>query len=147
MIVKATDSHILHVCRHIRADDRRELLLTQWGDDLNSISGAPGVRYAVLRNGFPASVFGVVPLFPGVGQAWLIGTDEIGKCGVEVAHACKKIIDALLDSGVHHRIQAFSADFHTQAHTWLKLIGFEQESTLRKFGKDGSDFYCFATVR
>lgn len=146
MIVKATSEHLSFVLSHLRDSDREELVLTQWGDNLSEIRHAPGAQYAVMRDGVPVCVFGVVPLFPGVGQAWLIGTDEIGKSGVEVAHACQKVVNTLLDCHMH-RIQAFSAGFYTQAHRWLERIGFHRESTLRKFGKEGSDFYVFAVTR
>lgn len=146
MIVKATSEHLSFVLSHIRDSDRKELLLTQWGDSISEISHAPGAQYAVLRDGLPVCVFGVVPLFPGVGQGWLIGTDEIGKSGVEVAHACQTVVNTLLD-GHMHRIQADSAEFHTQAHTWLELIGFSRESRMVGFGKDGTDFFRYAICR
>ena len=55
-----------------------ELSQTHWPDaDLSeTFVSAPGAKYAVIYDGVPVCVFGVVPLFPGVGQAWLIGTDE-----------------------------------------------------------------------
>lgn len=148
MITSATPSDILHVCRHLRADDRREIDLTRWAEEAieGSFLRPPGSRFCVAQKGIPVCVFGVVPLFPGVGQAWLIGTDEIGRSGIEVAHACKTVLKTLLASEMH-RIQACSADFHLRAHAWLEMLGFRCESVMRKFGKDGSDFYCYAITR
>jgi hypothetical protein len=148
MIKSATPPEILHVCRHLRADDRYEINLTRWSDDgfEAEFTEAPGCRVCVARNGVPVCVFGVVPLFPGVGQAWLIGTDDIGKSGVEVAHACKTVLNTLLASEMH-RIQACSADFHTQAHVWLEMLGFRRESVMRGFAKNGTDFYCYVIAR
>lgn len=150
MIVKATKEDIEEVCRNIRSDDLKEVMATRWTesiDDLiHSFTLARGGKFSVIHNDKAVGIFGVVPVTPGVGQGWLIGTDEIGLCGVEVAHACKKVIKALLDLDTH-RVQAYSASFHHQAHQWLELIGFRRESTIRKFGKDGSDFYCYAITK
>lgn len=146
MIEQATSEHIRYVCDNIREDDMDELLLTSWvndvGDLVDSLYCAAGSKIAVLHDGVPVCIFGVVPLFPGVGQAWLVGTDFIGSSGVEVAHACKTTIKTL-KSGHMHRIQAYSAGFYTRAHRWLEMIGFRKESTLHKYGRDASDFYCY----
>lgn len=150
MIVKATPEDIAEVCRNLREDDYREVMATRWSDSIDdliaSFVSAPGGKFAVIHDDRAVGIFGVCPVTPGVGQGWLVGTPEIGLCGVEVAHACKKVIRTLLSLDTH-RIQAYSASFHEQAHEWLELIGFQRESTMRQFGKDGSDFYCYAVTR
>lgn len=149
MIVNATREHIEYVIRNMRDDDYKEVMLTQWDNDIDrlieSCVSVAGVKLAVVNDGIPVCIFGVAPLHPGVGQGWLIGTDDIGRCGVEVAHACRRVIRTLLSKELN-RIQAFSADFHSQAHVWLWLVGFKKESTLHKYGKDGSDFYLFVAT-
>jgi RimJ/RimL family protein N-acetyltransferase len=150
MIVKATWPDILEVCLNIRKDDFDEVMATRWTDDCYDLAAsfaqAPGGKFAVIHEDKAVGIFGVSPRTPGVGQGWLVGTEDIGKAGVEVAHACKKVIRTLFDTDVH-RIQAYSAAFHHQAHEWLELIGFHRESTMKHFGKDGSDFYCYAVCK
>ena len=147
MIVNASPEHIENVCRNMRADDLREIEETCWArDHEESLLNTPGVRVAVVHGGVACAVMGVVPVWPNVGQAWLIGTEEIGNHGVEVAHAAKRVIKTLLDLEMH-RIHACSAAFHTQAHQWLEMIGFRRESTLKQYGKTGEDFYLYAITR
>lgn len=150
MIVKATWPDILEVCLNLREDDLREVMLTRWTDSPYDLAAdfarCPGGKFAVIHNDKAVCVFGVTAALPGVGQGWLVGTDDIGKCGVEVARAAKKTIATLFNTGVH-RVQAYSADFHTQAHQWLELVGFKRESVMRSFGKDGSDFYCYTVTK
>ena len=147
MLVKASHQHIAHVCKNIRADDYRELSDTRWSmDDLEqSVLSVPCEKFAVVHENAVA-LMGVVPAWPGVGQAWLFGTDEIGTYGVEVAHSAKRIIKTLLNLELH-RIHAYSAAFHTQAHQWLEMIGFRRESTLKQYGKTGEDFHVYAITR
>lgn len=148
MIVKVEPAHILHVCQHLRADDLREISETRWsGDDIaESLWQTPGGKFAIIRDGSPVALLGVVPVWPGVGQAWLIATPEVGNYGVEVMRVSKRIIKTLLDLEMH-RIHAYSAAFHTQAHRWLEMTGFRRESTLKQYGKTGEDFYCYAITR
>jgi RimJ/RimL family protein N-acetyltransferase len=150
VIVAATAEDIRHVCGHLREDDRREVMLTRWSDDTGDLAenilALRSGKYAARRNGRAVAVFGVEPVTPGVGQGWLVGTDEIGACGIEVAHACRRIVRTLFATGVH-RIHAFSADFHHEAHAWLEAIGARREATLHAWGKDGTDFFCYAVTR
>lgn len=150
MIVAATDEDIATVCANLRDDDRREVMLTRWSDSTDDLASAimrvSGGRFAARWRGRPVAVFGVTPSTPGVGQGWLIGTDEIGRCGIEIAHACRKIARTLL-AGDTNRIHSFSAVFHVEAHAWLEAIGAVRESTLRAYGKDGTDFYCYAMTK
>lgn len=150
MIVKAAWPDILEVCLNLRADDLAEVMATRWNNcpyELASdFAHYPGGKFAVIHDDKPVCLFGVAPRSPGVGQGWLVGTDDIGRAGVEVAHACKKVIATLFDTDVH-RIQAYSAAFHTQAHEWLGMIGFERESTMKHYGKGGEDFYCYAICK
>lgn len=150
MIIKATWPDIIEVCLNLRQDDLDEVMLTRWTSDpydlASDFAHTQGGKFAVIHNDKPVCIFGVSPRTPGVSQGWLVGTDDIGLAGVEVAHACKKVIKSLFNADVH-RIQAFSASFHTQAHEWLELIGFKKESVMKSFGKDGSDFYCYAVTK
>lgn len=150
MIVKATWPDIIEVCTNLRDDDLREVLLTRWTNDVYdfaaSLATARGGKFAAIHQDKAVCVFGVVPVTPGVGQAWLVGTNDTGKCSVAIATAAKECIAALFDTDVH-RIQAYSAAFHTQAHEWLEVIGFHRESTIKGLGKDGSDFYCYAICK
>jgi hypothetical protein len=150
VIAVATAEDIRHVCGNLREDDRREVMLTRWSDDTDdlaeSILALRGGKYSARKDGRAVAVFGVEPVIPGVGQGWLIGTDDISACGIAVAHACRKIVRTLFANGVH-RIHAFSADFHHEAHSWLEAIGARREATLHAWGKDGTDFYCYVVTR
>ena len=150
MIVKATTEDIEEVCSSLRHDDRKEIMGTRWDESHESLVSSfvhiRGGKFAAIHDDRAVCIFGITPVYPGVGQGWLIGTDEIGKCGVEIAHAAKKIIKAVFDLDTH-RVQAFSAAFHTQAHQWLEMIGFHRESVMKQFGKDGSDYFCYVITR
>lgn len=150
MIVKASFPDIIEVCINLREDDLAEVMSTRWNNDPFELAAdlyrSPGGKFAVIHDDNPVCILGVATSTPGVGQGWLVGTDQIGLAGVEVAKAAKRIIATLFENDVH-RIQCYSASFHTQAHKWLELIGFQKESVMKSFGKDGTDFYCYAITK
>lgn len=152
MILPATWPHVLAVSLAMRDDDRREVNATRWAEDPYDFAAdcmrTPGPKLAAIRqDGTPVAIGGVATHHPGVGQAWLVGTHNIGLCGIEIAHACRKSIAALFADGGLHRIQAHSAAFHTDAHRWLKAIGLREESRLPGYGKGGEEFVVFSILR
>ena len=152
MITQATWPDVLHVATHMRADDLAEVMATRWSDDPHDFAAdcmrLPGVRLvARTDDGEPVAVGGVANWIPGVGQAWLVGTEGVGLAGVEIAHACRKSIETLFETGTIHRIQAFSAATHKRAHRWLRFIGLREESRLPMYGKNGEEFIIFAVTK
>lgn len=152
MITQATWNDALHVALNMRADDLAEVMATRWSDDPFEFAAdcmrLPGSRLVVRDDaGIPVCLGGAATWLPGVAQMWLVGTDDIGKQGVEVAHACQKVIEALFESGTVHRVQAFSAATHTRAHRWMESIGMHEESRMPKYGKNGEEFIIFAVTK
>jgi len=151
VITQATWRDVLDVSLSMRADDLAEIMATRWNEDPFEFAAEcmrlPGVRLVARHEGVPVAVGGVATWQPGVGQAWMAGTESVGLAGVEIAHACRKSIAALFDTGTIHRIQAFSAATHKRAHRWLRAIGLREESRLPMYGKHGEEFIIFAVTK
>jgi len=152
VITQATWPDAIYVARNMREDDRAEVMATRWSDDPYDFAAdcmrLPGVRLVARSgDGVPVAIGGVANWQPGVGQAWLVGTADVGLIGSEIAKSCRKSIEALFDTGTIHRIQAFSAATHTRAHRWLKAIGLHEESRLPMYGKNGEEFIIFAVTK
>jgi hypothetical protein len=150
VIVEATWKDALEVCLNMRGSDREEVMATRWSDSPYDFAAdcmrAPGSRFTAIYEGRPVMLGGVAMNQPGIGQAWMVGTDEIGNLGVEIAHASKAIFSRLLEGHVH-RIQAYSIATHQWAHSWLRKIGFVEAASLKQFGKRGEDFVLFEMLK
>ena len=94
--------------------------------------------------GVPYAMGGVVEHWPGVGTAWMVATEDVGRHGIEVTKAAK--VELVTHKNLH-RIQAYSADFHKVSHPWLESLGFNRVHTVRKLGKNGENFILFEIVR
>ena len=150
MIREATFDDILHVCKHMRKDDYEEVMANRWDSSVEAFAkeceNLPGVTVVAVVGGIPVAIGGVALWIPGVGQAWMICTDEIGKSGVRMIHACKKILNSMIDNGVVHRIQAFSIASHRRAHHWLQAVGLKKEAVMPCYGKNKEDFIVFSML-
>lgn len=152
MIANATWNDALHVALNMREEDRAEVMATSWTDCPFEFAvecmRTPGQTLAVRdENGVAVCIGGVALNQPGVGQAWLVGTPDIGRLGVEVAHLTKLVFATLMKDGIVHRIQAHSAATHVWAHRWLQLVGLKEESRLPKYGKGGEEFILFSMIK
>ena len=137
----------LYVCQHMRYIDAEEVLATMDHDSHEEFAQMcafiGGVCYRDAA-GVPVAIGGVREAWPGVGIAWMVGTDAVPKNKMGLT----KLGRELMVTHAHlHRIQALSASFHTVSHEWLELVGFERSHTLRKYGKNGQDFIMFEIVR
>lgn len=152
MIAKLTLEHALRVVRNMREIDRREVMATRWNDDLEKFAldcyQVPGMSWvAINKEGEPVVIGGVAFNSPGVGTAWMVGTDKWLSVALEVSRFCKKTINTIFESEEIHRIQAFSAIFHTDSHKWLKLVGMHPKHVLHQWGKEKDDFILFEVIR
>lgn len=150
MIRKLTLDDALFVSRHMREVDRLEVMATRWNDAAEQFAmdvyTCGGPAYTVTRLGRPVVVLGCTFTQPGVGTAWMVGTEDMPRVAIEATRFARKALASLLANNVH-RIHAFSAGFHVEAHAWLRVLGFEIESRLERWGRNGEDFFMFAMVR
>lgn len=90
---------------------------------------------------------GVMPLWPGVGQAWAL-------LSVHAPHSFKAVHRAVLaglsnafDGGGFHRVQISVASDFPEGMRWAQHLGFRLEGLMRGYGPDGSDHFLFAKVK
>lgn len=152
MIVKMSLGHALYVARNMRENDWQEICATRWDEDPDSFAAEcfrlPGTHFAAVdESGEPVAVGGVALHTPGVGQAWLVGTEAFPSLAIEVTRFCKASVEKMLASELH-RIHAYSAAFHVESHRWLEAAGLSRhELPLRQWGRNGEDFYLFEAIK
>ena len=78
------------------------------------------------RDGIPVAIGGYRPVTPAQWTAWLVGTEHIGRCGVEIHHWSARTMQMLCDKGVL-RIVAGGMDEHKEGERWLRRLGFRRE--------------------
>ena len=151
-LARLTGADALHVALNMREIDAREVFATRWSDSAWDFAidcaRLPGTSWTALLDGEPVAIGGIALHQPGVGQAWMVGTDKLPLAALTLTRFCRDMTRTMLteDSGIN-RIQAFSAGFHTESHDWLRAVGLNAVEPLQKYGKGGEDFLLFYGLR
>lgn len=142
---------VLYVAKNMRAKDHAEIFATR-NDDIDAHTIAHEIAYFMNGIGFTAynddghavCVFGAHQRWHKVWDVYMFATDDFNSVATQVTKFVKdKLIAMITDAGAH-RCDCMSLSSHKIAHRWLKHLGAVHESTAKKYGKNGEDFYCFA---
>lgn len=152
MIVEAvTDAAAVFVARRMRAADAAEIAAIRGSlvpEELAAECSRRGpLAWVVGLPRHPIACLGVMPLRPGVLEAWMFATDAFPQIGLPLTRWLSRcIVPALTDAGAH-RVQAHSMEGHSVAHRWLESLGAEHEHTVPCLGAGAQDFRVYAWLR
>jgi len=151
-IVAATRQTVDYIAHRLRNLDYIELAATSVVDDpapllADRVMSYSAMAFVALANGEPASCWGLIPSWPGVGTAYAFGTDRWGEVLLPMTkHVSRFMLPLLLDNG-YHRIEARSLASRADTRRWLMMFGAEPEAVLRSSGKRGEDFILYVWLR
>lgn len=90
---------------------------------------------------------GVVEVWSGVGEAWMLVSDLVEKYPVFFHRTVKDILNAIYKKYQFQRIQAtVRADFE-KGHRWIETLGFKCEGLMKRYGIDQADHYRYARIK
>jgi len=148
-LAKADLGSLLFICRNLRECDREELFATRFGDCPDELAAEAFSRWGSLayvahgEDGIPIAAIGAVPLWGGVWQAWMMGTDRFHEVGKQLTRWARKVMIPSVVAAGCHRAEARSLGSHPDAHKWMEMLGAKRESVLRRYGRDKQDFVLF----
>jgi hypothetical protein len=102
-----------------------------------------GSSLTLYANGQRLCCGGLYRLWPGVAEAWIAVSADAHKHPVAVVRYARSVIDEGVRTWHLTRVHSHvRADFMV-ARKFMEHLGFELESTLPKFGPDGSDYVMY----
>ena len=111
--------------------------------DYGTALASAGPAYTVIIDDNVVACLGIIPQWEGRAIAWGLIGSEAGK----EFYAIHKAVKRFLDLQDYRRIEtAVSSDFE-QGHRWAKLLGFENEGTMRAYTPDGRDCDLYARIK
>ena len=105
-----------------------------------------GNAYTMFMNGKPVFAIGIVILWDGVAEGWVIASQNIFEMKFLAAKTMKELTDDMCKKNKIKRLQtSVKADFKLGLRfaTWL---GLEIEGLKKSYGPDGSDFYQLGKI-
>jgi hypothetical protein len=99
-----------------------------------------------LTNGQIIGCGGILPLWKGVGEGWVITSDLVEKYPILFAKTVwRKMKELMVRMGLE-RVQTLVDAEHTVSQKWVERMGFENEGLMHKY-LGGRDFIRYAIVR
>ncbi len=144
-------SAVLHVAKHMRKMDAREIYNTHFEEQPEFIAAmcgqVPGFTWVAFDGDEPVAVIGARPMWPKVWGVFGFGTEGWPRAALTVTrHALKFMFPAVYNTGAQ-RAMCFSHAEHHDAHRWLEALGGSREATLPAFGKDGAAYHLYSWLR
>jgi hypothetical protein len=105
-----------------------------------------GIAYTIeAPEGLVASG-GVIPLWKGVGEAWVVTSDLVEKYPIFFAKTVWRKLHEILDVNGIERVQTTIHRDHMVSQRWAERMGFENEGLMRRF-LGGEDYYRYALIK
>jgi hypothetical protein len=124
--------------QHVRDCFRSGLLLKEIADRLVVI---PPGKHAALRNGSMLAIGGITQVWTGVGIAWLTVFPAAKKHPHALMNAAFEMLHNAAENLRLHRVHAEIKASDKKAKRVAKMLGFDYESTLKKYGPDATDYH------
>jgi len=150
MLTDPTLIDIEFICLNMREKDSEEILALRPHD--NPVRLAWEAYHHVLNsgrgkvawvNGRPAAFAAFTEDWPGTWSVWMCGTDDFKAAAIPLLKWFRTEANEILTVCKGHRLQCDSRADYDEAHKMIRAFGGVEESTLRRYGKDGSDYIRF----
>ena len=105
-----------------------------------------GQAFTYVDNGKPIFACGIVQLWDGVAEAWVLGSRNIFEIKILAAKTIKELQD---DTCKKHKIRRLQTSVKANFDRGLRFAtwcGFEIEGLKKKYGPDGSDYYQLGII-
>ena len=106
----------------------------------------PALSYTLLCNGECVCSGGIIPLWNGVAEGWVISSKRIFKNKIKAARLIKKRMDLLCVNNKIWRLQtAVKADFKIGIR-FAEFLEYKKEGLMVGYGPDKTDYYLMARI-
>lgn len=107
----------------------------------------PQPAFTLLDGHDPIACGGVLPLRPGLGEAWTILRQPANIYRFSVARAVKAVLERTFEDGRFRRIQTTILAGRPDLERWMAFLDFHLEGILCAYGANGEDHLMYARIR
>tara|TARA_R100000995_G_scaffold84740_1_gene64567 strand:- start:3012 stop:3458 length:447 start_codon:yes stop_codon:yes gene_type:complete len=125
-------------------DDRNR---PSFGTEMLEHFAQPDMAFTFINHGHLIAISGIQPLWPGVGEAWLLASDKLDAHKISVSRICKRWMRKIADEQELHRVQAHMQTDWPELSRWARFLGMEYEGTIRQMTPNREDYDMFSWVR
>ena len=106
----------------------------------------PGLSFTLFLDQTPIVSGGIVPIWEGVAEGWVLSSKHIYDYKIKAARLIKERTDLLCTNNKIWRLQtAVKADFKI-GFRFAQFLGFKNEGLMKAYGPDKTDYYRMARI-
>jgi len=105
-----------------------------------------GPTYTGLVDGKVAGFAGVILLWPGVGEGWILGSDLFSKNKLWFVRNVKRYLEKIMNTHQLHRVQTTVMHGRTGLVRLVEFLGMQFEGRLRNYSPNGEDYLMYGRV-
>ena len=102
-----------------------------------------GTSWTGIGEGKVYACWGIVPMWTGVGEAWLTCSKDISRKALPMHRGAKLFMEHAARKMKLHRIQVLVRCDVVHLNKWISALYFEHEATLERYGPDMSDMHLY----
>lgn len=98
-----------------------------------------GVGYSLIRGEEVLGYGGVIRKWNGVGEVWIVTSNELRQRPLLLIRHTKRIIQMIFAGGNFHRLEMHVVSENVTLKRWAESLGFTFEGTMLKYGPDAKN--------
>jgi len=102
--------------------------------------------FTLVDNGHLVAAGGIIPIWEGMGEAWLIPSDVMPRYRLRVIKTLRRRIDEIIDADNLRRLQATVRADYDVAVRFIEFLGFKREGLMKNYGPGGADHYMYSRI-
>ncbi len=141
---KVVDFHYGHIHLMQLGDFARELSLNipDYANYMRiNTEGTPA--FTVIYQGKPILCFGISPIWPGLGEGWMIPAKQLQGNSVRLVRGARQLFDEIGHAMQLRRLQFMVRSSHLHAVKFAEILYFNREATLHRYGAEGDDYHVY----
>lgn len=137
-----------HLLRAELKDDELKYMemMPEWYEYIIDTAFAD-LSWSFCRLGQVACMFGIRPLWPGVGEVWMIPTVHTSRSAIALIKGGIHILDYIQEEYGVRRLQITVRSSNRTAYKYAEKMYFKIEGLMELFGPEGEDYYMMARIR
>ena len=145
-IQRSTPDHLVALAVGGCAEHQRTLAIVQAHED--PVGMLWEASRTILVKAAPIGMFGVWPMWPGVGRAWsMISPEAKSDFPCSLYKGVKRNLEIIIARDQLVRVEAVVKAGHPTAHPWIRRLGFRREGLMRNYGIGGvGDYHLYARI-
>ena len=112
-------------------------------DEIRLRVDASGPAYTGLVDGKVAGFAGVILMWPGVGEGWILGSDLFKENKLWFIRNVKRFLGKIMNTHQMHRVQTTVLHGHTDLIRLVEFLGMKFEGRMRNYGPNGEDYLMY----